>query len=250
MRSLSKIHKSFEVVMTDSLPYIIRNEAIKAMGFPGDYNRPFLEEKMMENEIEKAREKARQILEDARRQAREIIEAARFTAKSEREHAFREGYREGQEKGYQDALQEKEREIAEARELRQQALKQRDAILRGMENEILDLSLDIAEKILHIELDRNDQAFCALVSNAMEKICTSGVVTLRVSPSEYELVRQAKDVILAHAKGVKDLNIVIDRFVEKGSCVIESANGTVDASLQTQLDKIRDSFLHLIGNEV
>ncbi|MGI6707452.1 MAG: FliH/SctL family protein [Clostridia bacterium] len=248
---MSKIHKSFEVVVTDSLPYIIREEETKVIRFPGDYgnHRPFLEEKMVEDEIEQAREKARQILEDAGRQAREIIEAARFTAKQEREHAFKEGYQEGREKGYREALQEKEREIAEARELRQQAMKERDEILLGMENEILELSLDIAEKILRLELDRNDRAFCALVANGLEKIRTGAEAILRVSPHEYELVCQAKDVILAHTKGIKGLDIVIDRFVEKGSCVIESANGTVDASIQTQLDKIKDSFLHLIGNE-
>lgn len=248
---MSKIHKSFEVVVTDNLPYIIRNEETKVIQFPGDYSnhQPPLEEKMMEDEIEKARQEARQILEDARRQAEEIIEAARLTVEKERDHARREGYRQGREKGYQDALQAKEGEIAKAREVHQQAVKQRDEILKGMENEILDLSLDIAEKILRLELDRNDQAFCALVANGLEKIRTRGEVTLRVSPHEYEVVRQAKDVILAHAKGVKELDIVMDRFVEKGSCVIESANGMVDASLQTQLDKVKDSFLHLIGNE-
>jgi flagellar assembly protein FliH len=51
-------------------------------------------------------------------------------------------------------------------------------------------------------------------------------------------VRASREDLIAMVDGIRNIEIVDDRRVDAGGCVIETNGGTIDAKLDTQLNEI------------
>jgi len=189
--------------------------------------RPPVGGSITKRQIVDARTEARRIRAAAEEDAAAIREAAEIAARELRETAYREGC---------------EQALAEWNMLLLNAREERDEALAGVERDLLHLSVRIAEKILGLEIKRNRTAIVDLVANALRQARRNEMLTMRVNPADLSVIEEHRQR-LEQSGREKFLDIVPDRHVAAGGCVIESESGAIDAQLETQLRVLERALL-------
>ncbi len=96
----------------------------------------------------------------------------------------------------------------------------------------------MAGKILKREVTLENQVVLGQVHDALRRLTGVESVKLRVSPRDEALVRQERALLMTSSESVRELIIESDEKIEPGGCMLETASGTVDARLSTQLEQI------------
>ncbi|MCX7614252.1 MAG: FliH/SctL family protein [Clostridiales bacterium] len=198
--------------------------------------------------IDKARQEADQILQKAKEEAEKILKEAKKEAekeaKKEFENAKLDGYEEGLKLG-QDFAQEENRSILrEIKEFFNTLEEQKSSVLESFEGNIKDLALGVAKKIIQTELDTKSDTFLILYKNAVQEMRDQDWIKLTVANSDTEFATSNSELLLSMVKGAKHIEISTLNIAPKGTCIVETEQGIVDASVYTQLEQLREAFLN------
>lgn len=109
----------------------------------------------------------------------------------------------------------------------------RPQIARDATADLVNLSLGIARRILHREISVDPAALEGLVGGALQKLASQEICRIRIHPGLEAGVRQALG-----REGRGALPLVADGTLERGTVLVETARGKLDASLETQLAEI------------
>ena len=127
-----------------------------------------------------------------------------------------------------------------ANEIVQEAHEERNRIFHELGDEILSLALSISEKVIKIELDRNDEAFKSILASAIKKVADDNNLKVRVSDSDYKrFLSEGREEIFTKSGNV---TFIKDKLLKKGDCIVESDSGTIDAGINTQLKQVKLAF--------
>jgi flagellar biosynthesis/type III secretory pathway protein FliH len=91
-------------------------------------------------------------------------------------------------------------------------------------------------------IDLNPEVAVNIVANAIKHANTGEVLTIRVNPRDVELLREYWAEALGDNPGNHRWEILADRRVKPGGCVIDTQAGSVDAQIDTQLVQIKYAF--------
>ena len=219
--------------------------AAGAEGMP--CNAPVTVAYLNEEAVRRAQQKAASILEDAQNEAASIMVAAREQAEEERRRAWQEGYMEGAREGKRAS----EEEYAKKRRADDAALErvvaeiydERKRVFDGLEEDIVNLSLDIVKKVYAPAEELFGGVFESLIRNALRQIAPEGKIIIRVSPAEYERFFSSGSAIFRLDKGLTvTVAILKDVSLGENDCIIDTEDETVNAGLDTQLKYIRIAF--------
>ena len=154
------------------------------------------------------------------------------------ELAFETGRKEGEA----SVRQQLEGDVRRASEQLAQAAAQvaasRTEVIRRAETDILQLSIEIARRILHRELSIDPAALSALIRAALDKLASQQVSRVRVHPDQEQLVRAS----LAQIGRDSDVEVISDPTQPRGGALFETESGSLDASVETQLREIERGF--------
>jgi flagellar assembly protein FliH len=192
--------------------------------------------------VDRAATDAESLLRQAEAVALEIVEKARVEGKKLEEDARSAGREQGYADGQRDAHDELEPVISTMRELIESIRAQRSEVIAAAEPELVRLAMAIAERILHSELVTNPTVVVENVRQALTRLVSREVVTLRVNPADHDTIRQHRDAIVA-ASDVEHLRIVEDQRVDRGGVVVETDAGTIDSKIATQLREAKRAIL-------
>ena len=67
-------------------------------------------------------------------------------------------------------------------------------------------------------------------------------ITIKVAPDEVDFARASMPDVLQNSAIDAKIVIVADEAIEKGSCVVMTSNGVIDANFSTQLSIIQNAF--------
>lgn len=203
----------------------------------------------------------RRILADARAQAvaeRERIlhearaAAARLEAEA-REKGFREGHARGLEEGraqghteaFQQAKERFEREqsgLTEAcRNLIYAFDEHKGRLLLAARTDVVRLALAIARRVVRrVEADpaRAEAAALAHAAEAIDLVAGNTDITLRVHPQVAEAMQTFAGPLAEASRSGRHVRVTADESVPPGGCVLQTAEGGIDARLETQIDRI------------
>ncbi len=149
---------------------------------------------------------------------------------AELDEAYRRGFYEGEAAG-RAAVDAAVQKLAQTVESLASA---RARARREAEDDLLRLALAIARRILHRELSVDPQAVAGLIRAALDKIQSQEIHRVRVHPDLEQPVRQALERMAAG----RNVQVAVDRGREFGDVVFETARGSLDASVETQLQEI------------
>lgn len=161
-----------------------------------------------------------------------------------KEEAYQEGYLTGLQAGKQQGYDEYKKIIAEAKKVVQMAKDDYQTRIYQSEESILELGLKVASKILRVEVDLND-SYLQLVKAALLEVKEQPSIQLYVNVEDYHGLMEYKDELYNIVRGKAELSVFPDSELTRGSCVIESPFGKIDASIDSQLQELRDHLFNL-----
>ena len=150
-----------------------------------------------------------------------------------RETAFREGEAAGREKATVEmhaVIERLTKSIAEVA-----AAKGR--FRREAEQDVVQLAIGIARRVLRRELTVDPEAIGGLVRAALDKLHSRDLCRIRVHPDHQSAVRRLLD-----RQNVTAAEVVADGALQPGDVVLESKRGDLDASIESQLAEIERGF--------
>ena len=174
------------------------------------------------------------------------------TMRSEMEHVRQEGHEAGKQEGRLIARNEMEAEtrdlLARERERLIGVVKEftlaREKYFTDVEQEVVRLSLAIAERVLHREANIDPILLAGAVRVALDKMADRSGVVLRVSQPDVDAWK-----LLFHATEHSEKpQVTGDARLQKGDCVLETKMGTVELGVSVQLEEIEKGFFDLLNH--
>ncbi|HHY47671.1 MAG TPA: hypothetical protein GX506_10295 [Firmicutes bacterium] len=192
--------------------------------------------------LDEARQDAERIVRDAREEAGRLLREARDEAEAIRSEAFRSGYDDGLSKAASDLSSEIEGLVNALRSARDAILAQKRDMMKAAEQELIELALEIASRIIRREIARDSSCVIEVIEDALRHTSGEGMITVRVAETDLERARGALPAFQKLLDGAHDLKILPDPRVEPGGCIVETQFGTVDARPARQFEQIRRSL--------
>lgn len=156
-----------------------------------------------------------------------------------RQQAHDEGYAEGRDTGYTAGIQQARTEAAEIHALLQNLQNALNKVDEQLAQSLLDLSLEIARKMVGESLLVKPEAILKIASDAIGSLPHFNQNThLILHPDDAELVRKQIGEQLSHA----EWKIFTDTQIKRGGCRVETSHSQVDATLETRWKRIVESM--------
>lgn len=163
-----------------------------------------------------------------RTQDRNIVSRAQEEAVSIKEAAKQEGYLEG--------INKAEKDIEELKSKFDEFYSYKDEVFDKVSECIMDIALEVAKKIINKEVQTNTEATLSIIKGAVEEVNqTENKITLKVMPKDVEIVRDKVPEIFEGNYFEAKISVIPDASIKEGGVIIETSNGLIDASIETQI---------------
>jgi flagellar assembly protein FliH len=172
--------------------------------------------------------------------AARVIAQAGLEAERIREHARAQGFEAGRAAGYEHGAAE----IAAATSALGEAVRGvhalRAEVVEAVEADAIELALSLAGKILAGAFQASPDLVVEVVQGALRRISDRRRITVLVNPADLDAVRAALGELTSQGSGVEICEVRSDERVGAGAVIVRTAEGEVDASVHTQLERARE----------
>lgn len=170
-----------------------------------------------------------------RTQDRNIVSRAQKEALSIKEIAKQDGYKEG--------LQNAQNDIDDLKSKFAEFYNYKDEVFEKVSECILDVSVEIAKKIINKEIETDKTAVLSMIKGVVEEINkTENKITLKVLPKDVELVRDKVPELFSESYFEAKISVVPDNNIKDGGVIVETSNGIIDATIETQISIIEKAL--------
>lgn len=184
-------------------------------------------------------------------QAENILNAAREEAEKIRQEAFEDGKKEGYDAGYAMGEQQayadhREAYDRELDELQQEIISmiqdmgnKKDKVLEKYIDDLKDIALAVAEKIIHTSLKSSSEIIKRMIISSTEKLKKTSWLKIYIGKEEPGISIQGDAEFIRELSRLSDNVKIVVMEEEPGTCIIELPNEIIDVSAGTQLENIR-----------
>ncbi len=159
---------------------------------------------------------------------RNLISRAREEANAIKEAAAKEGYQEG--------LQTAKDDIAEIKNALDVFFEAKQQVYDNIAPDILEISLDIAKKIIKREMAENPQILLDNIKDILKSLSKEETkITLTVNPSQAAMLKQNVPEAMVSVGLEAKIIVIPDETVMEGGCILTTTNGVIDATIDSQL---------------
>lgn len=200
-------------------------------------------QEQLELEVALLKEQAVKELEEWRKQEEE-----RFLLELEEQKrlGYEEGYQLGIQDGTEHAQQQYQSQLTKAATVLEQAYHEKAAIIQEAEPFVIELTTEIAKKVLKQELKANPDSLIHLIKEVLASVYETSSITIGVSPEDFAFVQKQREQLMAIDTGAHvEIKVLPDYSVEQGGCIIRTSSGSIDARIDVQLSEIKSILLGL-----
>ena len=166
---------------------------------------------------------------------RNLISRAQEEAVQIKEAAYQEGYNLGLEKAQADLVAFKSNLGA--------FLSSEKRVFDAIAPDLIEISLEIAKKIIKHEVQTDPQLVIDTVTDILKSIPKNEPkITIKVNSTQAQYVKDNLPAQLTILGVESKVNILADDNITEGSCIVQTSNGVVDASIEAQLDIIQNAL--------
>ena len=231
MGSVGKVIRSQPEVAAKEITQPL--EQVQSQPQPEPENLEHLREEMMAKYLKEAEEKAQSFYQ------------------VEMEKAYNEGLQNAElqiAQFLEEAQQKYDAILQEALEIKEAAAREYKETIKAAENEIIELSVYIAEKIINTEVNKSDDYIINIIKDAMERVVSKDDVILKLCSEDYITVTSNKKYWMTKIKGLGEITIE-DTSLEPGDCIIDTPYGTMDAGMKVRMEKIQKAIIDVMEKE-
>jgi flagellar assembly protein FliH len=147
--------------------------------------------------------------------------------------AFTKGYAQGERAGLEAGGKRAEAMLRRVAQTIEELGGLRQTLIHETEREMVQLALALARRVVHREVTLDHELAAALAHVALERLGTNTPATIRLNPEDYTIVAQDSS-----RWGGQAVTVVPDPAISRGGCLVESAFGSVDATIERQFDEL------------
>lgn len=188
------------------------------------------------------KEKAAAELEDWKRLERDQVNL-------ELEAIRQQGWREGYDQGRQTAETDYSSKVQLANDILAKAYKEKQEIINEAEPFVIELSIQIASKIIQKELETKPEVLMEMIKQNLVYSNERSMISICVSPEDFSFVQAGRSQFLEMVEGQIEVKVLPEHSIEKGGCVIRTSYGSIDARLDVQLKEIKQALLKTLQDE-
>jgi YesN/AraC family two-component response regulator len=118
----------------------------------------------------------------------------------------------------------------------------RASLHQTVEDDVTALAFSLATRILRDTMIERQDAVTALLKSALATVREAGVVTVRTHPSDAPVLEAARSELCCDRSPGFAMHVEGDASLPRGSCVVQSTNRLVDASLDQQLLRLGEAL--------
>jgi flagellar assembly protein FliH len=141
------------------------------------------------------------------------------------------------------ALQAQRAELASAHAALVNGLKQlaelRDSMMKAAEQQIVQLAIDVARKVMMQEIQAGRYEIDPIVQAALAQVTSWQEVVVHLNPEDFTRCRQAQENSRDDSSGVR---FVADPAVRRSECVLETSQGVVRSAIEDHLCEIASAM--------
>lgn len=164
---------------------------------------------------------------------RNLISRAKEEANAIKEAAAKEGYEEGLQAAKEDIEKVKEGLVA--------FFNAKQEVYDNIAPDILEISLEIAKKIIKKETIENPEIILENIKDIMKGLSKEETkITLKVNPTQVAMLKQDIPEMLQSIGMEAKVFIVAEDNIMEGGCLITTSNGVIDATIESQLSIISE----------
>jgi len=152
--------------------------------------------------------------------------------------AYENGFKAGEKAGFELGRQKAEVLFSGLGGIIEELESFKQRIYGPCMDEMKELVLAIARKVIHRELELKDDSVLSCVEIALQSVVAGGEITIRVNPRDLDLMRRHRPEIIRSGEGIKSVIIDGDESIAKGGCAIETRHGEIDATIESVIEEI------------
>lgn len=257
-RSLSNLYKQWFVRTEETNTRVINSDAILGnyiekktvrnrppadkdgfrQGIVAPEVEPVVQEEEASEVLTRAKLEAEELLSQAKQQAEMLIGRAQEESDQIRESAKKQGIAEGKAWLEEEAAKQKNQldldYQSDRRALETEYLEKRST----METELVDVILEVFNKVFHIQFDHKKQILLSLIHDAIMNIEGEKRFRIKVAETNVLFLEKNKEDILNRVGHDIELEILADQGLDGNGCIIETDSGVFDCGLGTQLENL------------
>lgn len=202
-----------------------------------------------------ARTEAERVLATAQKERDKLlVDAAEKGRAQGMADGHKQGLEQGREQGRAEALAQYrerfERVSSEWERCLGEFLSRRDAILNDARADVVKLAIAIARRVIRKTIDVDPGVAAGEVEAALAATSRRTRVRICVHPEDAAVLEETLPAILTRLRNVEHAVVAHDEGVSRGSCMLSTDNGgVVDASIETQIERIARALLPSCASE-
>ncbi len=147
--------------------------------------------------------------------------------------AYERGLREGEAAGARKSLEQLQSAIQGFAESASRLASYKTQLRSEVERQVVDLALAVAQKILRRELALDPNIILAVVKACLAELESAEIYRLRANPQDIPSL-----AAFFQQQRRRNIELLPDPHISRGGAVFETAQGQLDARLETQLEEI------------
>ena len=156
--------------------------------------------------------------------------------------AYEKGFSAGEEAGIEMGRKKMDLLLQRFSGILQELTTLRENILLSVDENIIELALAVARKVLQREVGTDREVVVGVVKAALKAAILSERITIKLNPLDIDVAVENKADLMEHVDGSPKVKLEEDKGVEQGGCIIETAYGSIDARLEEQLAEIEKAL--------
>jgi flagellar assembly protein FliH len=164
---------------------------------------------------------------------------------------MQKAYEAGYQAGHAASAKELEVEMAgKARDLTSMiddVVSQRSRLVSESEEAVVRLACDIAKRIVEKVADVDKETIVRVAKASVARLADSQKVTIRVSPSDLEVLEKHRAEWLQATRSGSSVEIQEDERIRRGGCLIEGSSGYIEAEIDRQIGVFERALVEAVG---
>ncbi len=193
--------------------------------------------------LEQLKKEAEDVLSDAREEVKKLLAGAKVDAEEIRKQAYADGLRQGEQKAKEKYDSMKVRLEAEVKRQKEDYERQ----VSELEPAFAEILIKLLEKLTGVLLAEKQGIIAYLLEQAIRGIEPGMTYLVHVSAEDFPLANSKKGELLRDLKEGAVLEIIEDRTMQKGQCIIETDSRIFDCGIDTQMKNLAGDLRLLAG---
>lgn len=192
--------------------------------------------------VAEAKKQAQAILAQAQTQAQQMIAQAEEQARASQDEITAEWRRKGYEEGYQDGseriISDMEDLIYNINNFAKCRFEIKNRIIKSLHRDILELVLEISQKICKTQITQNDEVLEKVIIEAISHLKEKENVTVIVNPVMAEKIYAISDDIKNAVHTLESVKVIEDSSISPDGTIVESVGSRIDARVSAQIEQL------------